>query len=104
MHGSIRAIARTLLKHFESHILDSKMGLSKSKYIVKAELNKNEMQLLIKSTSFNEEQINDFYSSFIDDCPNGYLTKKDFTRIFKQLHPVEANKGKVDKYCEYVFK
>jgi Ca2+-binding EF-hand superfamily protein len=79
------------------------MGLRKSKYIVDANLSDVQLDLLVKSTRFDREALRDFYASFIKDCPNGYLTKKDFLRIFKQLHPNQLQYNKFEPYCNYVF-
>jgi Ca2+-binding EF-hand superfamily protein len=62
------------------------------------------MKILEKSTHFNQEQIINFYLSFMQDCPNGQLNKKDFNKMFTQLQPVMQNLDKGNKYCEYVFK
>ena len=50
------------------------------------------------------EQIIDFYENFLKDCPNGYLTRKDFVELFKKLHPIDKNKQKAEKFSEYVFR
>ncbi len=80
------------------------MGLKKSKYIVNVNLNAVELQLLVKNTNFNEEELQAFYTSFIADCPSGCLTKKDFLRIFRLLHPDEVKYNKFEPYCNYVFR
>ena len=68
------------------------------------ELSVEEMELLKKSTHLNHEQILDYYKNFIEDCPDGRLTKKIFNNMFSTLQPALKNADKGDKYCEYVFK
>jgi Ca2+-binding EF-hand superfamily protein len=68
------------------------------------DLNDNEVRLLVESTHFDEERIKAFYDSFIQDCPSGKLTKKDFTKMFKIFQPSLQTYEFADKYCEYVFK
>lgn len=70
----------------------------------KTKLSEKEIQLLLQNTTMSREQIIDFHENFLRDCPNGILTKKDFVRIFKELHPIEARRQKADKFCEYVFR
>ena len=67
-------------------------------------LDENELHILLTSTHFTREQILTYYSDFLHDCPNGKLTKKDFIKFFKSLHPNENKKAKADSYCDYVFK
>jgi Ca2+-binding EF-hand superfamily protein len=67
-------------------------------------ITENEISLLLANTEMDREQIIDFHANFLSDCPSGILTKKEFTKMFKQLHIAEANKNKADKFTEYVFK
>jgi Ca2+-binding EF-hand superfamily protein len=68
------------------------------------QLDENEMHILMTNTHFTREQIQNYYKDFLHDCPNARLTKKDFVKFFKSLHPLENKKAKADTYCEYVFK
>ena len=67
-------------------------------------LEENEIKLLLESTDMSRQQIEDFHENFLKDCPNGVITKKQFVKMFKQLHLNEAKKQKADKFVEYVFK
>ncbi len=67
-------------------------------------LSENEIDLLLKSTDMTRDQIVDFHQNFLQDCPNGVITKKEFVRMFKQLHSNESRKEKAEKFTEYVFK
>ena len=69
-----------------------------------ATLDENELHILLTSTHFTREQILAYYTDFLHDCPNGKLTKSDFIKFFKSLHPIENKKAKADSYCDYVFK
>ena len=84
--------------------------LSKDKFgntpVYKKELSEEEIKLLLTSTNMTRDQIVDFHTNFLIDCPNGIVRKKDFLRMYQQLHPSDDNnkKKKVEKFCEYVFK
>ena len=67
-------------------------------------LTENEIQLLLSNTTMSREQIIDFHRNFLQDCPNGCLTKKEFLKMFKQIHPVDKSKQKADKFSDYVFR
>jgi Ca2+-binding EF-hand superfamily protein len=62
------------------------------------------IDLLVVNTDFTREQIIKIHQEFLRDCPSGLLYKKDFIKMFKQLHSCEKKRSKADKYCEYVFK
>lgn len=65
------------------------------------ELKEDEMYFLVKKTKFSREQVEEFYSNFLRDCPHGYLTKKQFLEICKSSY---QNKNKSEKFSEYIFK
>jgi hypothetical protein len=67
-------------------------------------LTETELELLLKNTNMSREQLVEFHSKFLQDCPTGVLTKKEFVKMFQQLHPIEESRKKVEKFCEYVFK
>lgn len=67
-------------------------------------LSESEIQLLLKNTTMSREQIVDFHRNFLKDCPNGYLNKKEFLKLFHQIHPIDKSKQKAEKFCDYVFK
>ena len=67
-------------------------------------LTEEEIKLLLENTKLNRAQINGLHQNFLKECPSGKLTKKDFVKLFKEVHPSENKKEKADKFCEYVFK
>ena len=83
------------------HMMGARLSRKHQKLI---ELSDHEINLLELSTGMSKEQILDFHANFLEDCPNGYLTKKDFIRMFKVLHPDDVKREKCDKFAEYVFK
>lgn len=67
-------------------------------------LTDEEIKLLLDNTKLNIHQIRALHYNFLKECPSGKLTKKDFIKLFKEVHPSENKKEKADKFCEYVFK
>jgi neuronal calcium sensor 1 len=67
-------------------------------------LTDEEIKILLSSTKLNKAQIYALHQNFLKECPSGKLTKKDFVKLFKEVHPSENKKEKADKFCEYVFK
>jgi hypothetical protein len=67
-------------------------------------LSDEEIQLLLTSTDMNREQIIEFHENFLNDCPSGVITRKEFLKMFNQLQKSEAKKLKAEKFTEYVFK
>lgn len=65
------------------------------KKISKAELTEEEIKFLQNNTHFNREQILEWHSGFIKDCPKGKLDKKKFVDVYKQFYP----HGKAEKFC-----
>jgi Ca2+-binding EF-hand superfamily protein len=80
------------------------MGQTSTQCSKPSSLNEDEIKLLLESTSMSREQIVDFYQNFLKDCPNGVLKKKEFCRLFKELHNNDLKTQKVEKFAEYVFK
>lgn len=66
----------------------------------KTELTDEEIELLLKNTHFNREQIVEWHQGFIKDCPKGKLDKKKFVDVYRQFYP----HGKADKFCGFVFR
>lgn len=95
-----------LVRLFKLHL--KKMGSNMSKNgQVSPEiriLKEEDIQLLQTATSMSREQIIDFHNNFLKDCPNGILTKKEFCRMFKELHSNDSKSKKIEKFSEYVFK
>lgn len=67
-------------------------------------LTEEEIKLLLDNTTLTRAQIVALHQNFLKECPSGKLTKKDFVKLFKEVHPSENKKEKADKFCEYVFK
>jgi Ca2+-binding EF-hand superfamily protein len=67
-------------------------------------LTEEEIKLLLDNTRLTRPQIIALHRNFLKECPTGKLTKKDFIKLFKEVHPSENKKEKADKFCEYVFK
>jgi len=63
-------------------------------------ITEEEFQILLACTSFSREEINQWHSGFIKDCPKGKLDKKRFIEVYKVFYP----QGKADKFCSHVFK
>jgi Ca2+-binding EF-hand superfamily protein len=78
------------------------MGAKGAKPVKKnqAELVEEEIVLLLSNTHFTRQQIQEWHTGFIKDCPKGKLDKKKFIEVYKQFYP----HGKADKFCGHVFK
>lgn len=103
MHNSNSRFIKILNSIFRLN-MGHKLSRSSSSRSISNKLSEDAIQLLLSNTKLNREEIIDFHENFLKDCPNGYLTKKDFIRMFKELHPSETKKQKADKFCEYVFR
>lgn len=62
------------------------------------DLDREEIDYLLKNTHFNEEEIKQWYSGFMSDYPRGSLDKKEFIDIYKEFY----TNGRGDKFCKYV--
>ncbi|CAF1339319.1 unnamed protein product [Rotaria magnacalcarata] len=51
-------------------------------------------------SGFTPQQVREWHSGFLKDCPSGKLNKKKFIEVYKQFYPT----GKAEKFCEYVFR
>jgi len=67
-------------------------------------LSEDEIRLLLQNTKLDRKEINDLHASFLQTCPTGRMTKKEFLRFFKEVHPAQSKREKADKFCDYVFK
>lgn len=64
-------------------------------------LESNKTNNTFKNTArFDEKELQQWYRGFQKDCPNGFLDKKDFERIYKDYFPF----GDATKYAHYVFR
>ncbi len=67
-------------------------------------LTEEEIRFLLSNTKLTREQINALHYNFLEECPSGKMTKKDFSKLFKKVHQSDNKKEKSDKFCDYVFK
>ncbi|UJR31313.1 hypothetical protein I4U23_018811 [Adineta vaga] len=75
------------------------MGGKQAKKAPSTELTAKQIALLKANTKYNEQEIRDWHTGFIKDCPDGRLDKKKFVDLYKQFYP----NGKADNYCKYAF-
>eukprot|EP00093_Oithona_nana_P014140 14140.XXX_284354_282410_1 [CDS] Oithona nana genome sequencing. len=55
----------------------------------KANLPKEELAFLIENTKYSKQEIKEWYRRFLDECPNGELTKAQLTQMYAGLMPKE---------------
>lgn len=67
-------------------------------------LTEDEIRILLNNTKLDRKAINDLHANFLHQCPTGRMTKKDFIKFFKEVHPAQNKREKADKFCDYVFK
>ncbi|CAF1056994.1 unnamed protein product [Didymodactylos carnosus] len=75
------------------------MGGKSTKAVDPTVLTPKQIDLLKVNTKFNEQEIRDWHTGFIRDCPTGKLDKKAFVQVYKQFYP----QGKADAFCKYAF-
>ncbi|CAF1310373.1 unnamed protein product [Rotaria sp. Silwood1] len=75
------------------------MDNKQSKKTTSTELTEKQIAMLKSATKYTENDIQEWHTEFIYNCPNGRLDKKNFTDIYEKFYP----NGKVDRYCEYAF-
>jgi Ca2+-binding EF-hand superfamily protein len=62
-------------------------------------LSEEDLCYILCNSNYTREQIKEWHESFIITCPQGYLTRKTFVKMFKECHKY----GKVDKLCNRLF-
>ncbi|CAF0929003.1 unnamed protein product [Didymodactylos carnosus] len=63
-------------------------------------LTDDDLLYLMNETGFTREQILAWHSDFLQDCPDGKLSKEKFIEIYSQFY----TKGQVQKFCEHAFR
>lgn len=64
------------------------------------QLTEDEILELTNSTGYSYESINNYYHTFLRDCPTGKLSRTQFREIYKQLYP----NSRSTKFCDRIFK
>lgn len=64
------------------------------------ELDNETIDRLTKNTNYTPEQIHQWHQAFLRDCPNGKLTSRQFTEVYKKFYP----EYEADKYSSQVFR
>ena len=65
-------------------------------------LNEHEINFLVKNTNMSRDEILIWHKKFLIDFPNGYINKKEFGQLFKNLYG--DLKGNPEKFSKFVFK
>ena len=58
------------------------------------------LKLLLKQTSYTEEEIRKWYVNFMEECPSGKLSRAHLQRLFKRVFPI----GDSEHFCDYIFR
>jgi len=74
------------------------MGKSNSK-TVSTELTDDAIERLTKNSSYTPEQIRQWHAAFLHDCPDGKLTPRQFTEVYKKFYP----EYEAEEYTSHVF-
>lgn len=53
-----------------------------------------------KITSFNKQEVKEFYRNFKNECPYGYLTEDSFKAIYERVFPF----GDASEYAHFMFR
>ncbi|CAF1120688.1 unnamed protein product [Rotaria sordida] len=75
------------------------MGNKEGKSTESTELTPKHIAFLKANTNYSEQEIRNWHAKFIDDCPNGKLSKRQFSRLYRQFY----EDGEGDKYCKHAF-
>lgn len=73
------------------------MGCSSSKSI---KLNNEDLDFLIRNTSYNEKTIKEWYHGFLQDSPDGKLDRTKFVQMYQMFF----TKGNPEEFCDHVFR
>ncbi|CCF58531.1 hypothetical protein KAFR_0E03800 [Kazachstania africana CBS 2517] len=64
-----------------------------------SKLSKDDLTSLKQSTYFDRREIQQWHKGFLRDCPNGFLKREDFVRIYKQFFPF----GSPEDFANHLF-
>ncbi|CAF1264228.1 unnamed protein product [Didymodactylos carnosus] len=78
------------------------MGNRSSQRKIEEDLAINDYRYLMKQTHLTPTIIQSWYREFLTVCPNGQLTKSQFTKFYKQLE--NSSTRDVEKIAENVFR
>ena len=93
------------LNLFDLNFIDIKiMGMKFGNFQNFTELNAVTLKDLEQKTQMNKDQITSYHKKFLENCPNGRMTKDIFKKIFSKFQPAIQNSNKGEKYCKYVFR
>ncbi|CAF1172921.1 unnamed protein product [Rotaria magnacalcarata] len=63
-------------------------------------LTEMETQILTTMTGYNREEVLKWHEKFLNDYPNGYMTRKQFILIYKSLFP----KNDAERFARHIFR
>jgi len=66
-------------------------------------LTEEDIKIIASNTKLTRPEIIGLHKNFIKECPTGKLNKKDFLKLFNEMHTLDKKKQKADKFCDYVF-
>ena len=75
------------------------MGHKESK-VAGVDLDDETIDRLTKNTNYTPEQIRQWHEAFLRDCPNGKLSPRQFTEVYKKFYP----QHEAEKYSSQVFR
>jgi len=62
-------------------------------------LSQEDINFLMKNTNRSKKEIKEWYKGFLEDCPDGELSKDHLVEIYSQIFPG----GNSSRFCEHVF-
>jgi len=62
-------------------------------------LSHEDLNFLMKNTNRSKKELKEWYKGFLEDCPNGELSKEHLVEIYSQIFPG----GNGGKFAEHVF-
>jgi len=66
----------------------------------KGKISHEDLQYLLSHTTHSKEEIKEWHKGFLEDCPNGELTKEQFVDMYVKIFPG----GNAEKFSENVFR